>query len=223
MLRQQLIAPQSDTRSAGLPPHGDGEILADQVFVFTPKGGTHDDLSAGSTPVDFAYRIHSDLVTTVSAPRSAAMVPIDYRFSNGDVVQIGHAKHQRPQPGLAQVCQDLQGAQPHHGYLRRLTRDEEMPRAGGAARARVGAKESGADRPSRHERAAEVAAEMNYQSVDDLLAAVGHARERVHKVVERLTPQPVLETPIISVPVPRALEQPAGKIGITVCGQEGLS
>ncbi|MCL2140226.1 MAG: bifunctional (p)ppGpp synthetase/guanosine-3',5'-bis(diphosphate) 3'-pyrophosphohydrolase [Dehalococcoidia bacterium] len=64
------------------------DIFNDQVFVFTPKGEIKD-LPKDSTPVDFAYRIHTDLGNRCAGAKvNGRMVPLDYCLSNGNVVEI---------------------------------------------------------------------------------------------------------------------------------------
>ena len=64
------------------------DIFQDQVFVFTPKGEVKD-LPAGSGPLDFAYRIHTDVGhRCIGAKVNNRLVPLDYRLQNGDIVEI---------------------------------------------------------------------------------------------------------------------------------------
>ncbi len=64
------------------------DIFQDEVFVFTPKGDVRS-LPAGSTTVDFAYRVHTDVGHhCIGAKVSGRMVPLDYRLQNGDIVEI---------------------------------------------------------------------------------------------------------------------------------------
>ncbi len=71
------------------------DVFQDQVFVFTPKGEIKD-LPAGSTPIDFAYRIHTDIGhRTIGAKVNGKIVPLDHALQNGDRVEIVTSKAAR--------------------------------------------------------------------------------------------------------------------------------
>ena len=64
------------------------DIFRDQVFVYTPKGDIKE-LPAGSTPIDFAYRIHTDLGhRCIGAKVNGKLVPLDYQLKSGDTVEV---------------------------------------------------------------------------------------------------------------------------------------
>ncbi len=68
------------------------DIFQDQVFVYTPKGDVKD-LPRGSTPIDFAYRIHTELGHyCVGARVNGRLVPLNYKLRNGDVVEVLNSK-----------------------------------------------------------------------------------------------------------------------------------
>ena len=85
------------------------DILRDQVFVYTPAGEVKD-LPTGSTPLDFAYRIHTELGHhTVSALVNGRMVALNTKLNNGDTVEISRTSKSRG-PSLDWVNENL-------GYL----------------------------------------------------------------------------------------------------------
>jgi len=71
------------------------DIFNDQVFVYTPKGEIKD-LPNGSTPLDFAYRVHTDLGhRCIGAKVNGRLVPFNYHLQNGDVVEIMTTKGEK--------------------------------------------------------------------------------------------------------------------------------
>ena len=72
------------------------DIFIDQVFVFTPKGEVKD-LPKGATPLDFAYRIHTELGhRCIGAKVNNRLVSLNYRLNNGDMVEIITTKRDGP-------------------------------------------------------------------------------------------------------------------------------
>ena len=64
------------------------EILANEIYVYTPKGDVFA-MPIGATPIDFAYRVHSEIGNTmVGAIVNDTMVPLDYELKDGDIVKI---------------------------------------------------------------------------------------------------------------------------------------
>ncbi|MDZ4230770.1 MAG: bifunctional (p)ppGpp synthetase/guanosine-3',5'-bis(diphosphate) 3'-pyrophosphohydrolase, partial [Dehalococcoidales bacterium] len=71
------------------------DIFIDQVFVYTPKGEIKE-LPKGSTPLDFAYRVHTDLGhRCIGAKVNGRLVPLNYQLNNGDAVEIMATKTSR--------------------------------------------------------------------------------------------------------------------------------
>ena len=131
------------------------DVFQDQVFVFTPKGDVKD-LPAGSTPLDFAYRIHTDVGhSTIGAKVNNRLVPLDYKLKNGDIVEIvttkaarravarlagqgPHRPRQRKDPAVVQAA----GARREHRPRPRVTGSRAAPDGPLVAReARTGARQ----------------------------------------------------------------------------------
>ena len=103
------------------------DVFQDQVFVFTPKGDVKD-LPAGATPLDFAYRIHTDVGhRTIGAKVNNRLVPLDYRLRNGDIVEIvtTKASHGPSRDWLA-IVQTNQAREKIRAWFKRQQRDENI-------------------------------------------------------------------------------------------------
>jgi GTP pyrophosphokinase len=91
-LRQLLEWQREIAQAEELVEAVKSDIFQDQVFVFTPKGEVKD-LPKGGTPIDFAYRIHTDLGhMCVGSKVNGRLVPLNTELNNGDVVEIMTSK-----------------------------------------------------------------------------------------------------------------------------------
>jgi GTP diphosphokinase / guanosine-3',5'-bis(diphosphate) 3'-diphosphatase len=163
------------------------DIFQDQVFVFTPKGEVKD-LPAGATPLDFAYRIHTDVGhSCIGAKVNNRLVPLDYKLKNGDIVEIVTTKVAHgPSRDWLNIVQTGHAKEKIRAWFKRQQRDENI----------VHGRES-LDRELRRlartsldklggERIAEVAEHYRYQSVDDFFAAIGYGAISPQSVVTRM-------------------------------------
>jgi RelA/SpoT family (p)ppGpp synthetase len=151
------------------------DIFEDQVFVFTPRGDVID-LTVGSTPVDFAYRIHTEVGHRIKGARvNDQLVPLDYKLQTGDRVEI--LTHKQPRPSRDWM-------NPALGYLktaaaiskvRHWFREQGRPEAITAGRELV-AKELG--RLDVSVSLEEVAEALGHPNVEELYAAVGYGDRR---------------------------------------------
>ena len=114
------------------------EVFQDQVFVFTPKGDVKD-LPAGATPLDFAYRIHTDVGhRTIGAKVNNRLVPLDYQLRNGDIVEIitTKAAHGPSRDWLA-IVQTSAAREKIRQWFKRQQRDENISPGQGPAGSRA--------------------------------------------------------------------------------------
>src|SRR5262245_25922116 len=181
------------------------DIFQDQVFVFTPRGDIKD-LPTGATPLDFAYRIHTDVGhRTIGAKVNNRLVPLDYRLKNGDIVEIVTTKGEHgPSRDWLNVVKTSHAREKIRQWFKRKDRDEnivhgreslerELRRLARASIASIGA-----------DRIAEVSKQYNYDTVDDFYAAIGYGAIGAQQVVMRLGVVDDEETslPTIATPTP---------------------
>lgn len=188
------------------------DILPDQVFVYTPKGDVKE-LPAGSTPIDFAYRIHTDIGhQCVGAKVNGKLMSLDYQLQNGDTLEILTSK-KVPGPRLDWLNQDLgyvktAGArQAIRLWFRRQERAENIQRGQELI-------EKERKRLALDLTVDDMARQFTYSSGDDFLAALGSGAVSLHQVAARLSPP--------AKPEPRdglaALPDTTTTTGVTVLG-----
>lgn len=105
------------------------DLFNNQVFVFTP-GGDVMELPADSTPLDFAFKIHTDVgVRCVGAKVNGKMVTIDHRLSNGDIVEIvTSANSSGPSMDWLNICKTSQARAKIRNWLRKADKDDDVVR-----------------------------------------------------------------------------------------------
>jgi len=185
-LRQQLFDWQTDSKDAGEFLHSViNDLFTDQVFVFTPRGDVID-LPAGSTPVDFAYRIHSDVGNKcVGAKVNGRIVPLTYKFSNGDIVEIISRSNSQPSRDWLSFVKTSHARNKIKAYYRKLNQGESVAKGREVLEREL--ERLGHDaRLVKSEDLNHVARQLNLHSEEDLLAAIGYGHVAAATVVNRL-------------------------------------
>ncbi len=166
------------------------ELFESQVFVFTPQGDVID-LPAGATPVDFAYRIHTDVGhQCVGAKVDGQLVPLDYEFRNGQVAEIITQRGTQPSRDWLRFARSSHARSKIRRFLRQQTRDENIARGKEALEREIAGLRGSQRRQLDMSRMDWVAQHLNYQDVESLYAALGYADVDPTTVVNHLL-QPV--------------------------------
>jgi len=188
---RQLLDWQSETEDAGeFLESLRFEINSTEVYVFTPRGDVIA-LPAGSTPVDFAYSIHTEVGHhTIGARVNGRLVPLESRLDNGDVVEVFTSKAPNAGPSrdwLGFVASPRARTKIRHWFTKE--RREEAIDQGKEQIAKLLRKEGmPLKRVMTHDSLSTVAAELRLADVSALYAAVGEgnigAQTVVRKVIE---------------------------------------
>ncbi len=106
------------------------DVFNDEVFVFTPKGDVID-LPVGSTPIDFAYKIHTDIGHhCVGAKVNGKMVPLSSNLNTGDIVQIlTNRQSSGPSRDWLDIVRTSQARSKIRSFFKRQMREEDINRA----------------------------------------------------------------------------------------------
>lgn len=128
-LRRQLFDWSSDaTMSSDFLRSISTDLFAEQVFVFTPKGDVLD-LPKDSTPVDFAFRVHSHLgLTVVGARINGVMVPLSTPLHNGDVCELITRSNAQPSLDWLEFVKSAHARNRIRAHFRKIHRDSDAAR-----------------------------------------------------------------------------------------------
>lgn len=169
------------------------DLFADEVFVFSPRGDVID-LPRGATPIDFAYRIHTDVGhRCVGAKINSRIVPLDTHLSNGDIVEIITSKQAHPSRDWIKFVATTSAKNRIRQWFKKEHREENIALGREALEREVG--RNGLEQMLKSDKALEVANKFNVQTVDDLLAAIGYGELGATQVLNRLRPEPEKAAP----------------------------
>jgi GTP pyrophosphokinase len=165
-----------------------GEVTPETVYVFTP-GGDIKELPVGSTPIDFAYSIHTQVGhKCIGAKANGRIVPLRYKLNNGDVVEIITSSSHNPsrdwlkfvvtQRAKSRIKQWIKTEEKKQSiYLGAKLVEEEIKRHGLPVSV------------LKSEKMNEVFKYFTHSSLEDIYLSVGYGKISAHQVVNRLMPE----------------------------------
>ena len=211
---QELRDPREFVHSVKL------DLFQNEVFVFTPRGDVID-LPAGATPIDFAFRIHTDVgYHTVGAKVNGRLVPLSHRLQSGDIVEVSTNKNSAgPSRDWLAFAQTSNARTKIRQWFKRERRDEnilrgremlekELRRTGSVAAA------------MKADRLREAAVLVGLPDEDELLAALGNGDVSLLQIVQSLRGQPAAEEAPPAAPAATAL--PSTARGVRVRGVDNV-
>jgi len=160
------------------------DLFENEVYVFTPQGDVKA-LHQGATPVDFAYHIHTEVGNHCAGAKvNQRMVPLDTVLRNGDIVQIITQKNAHPSLDWLNFVVTETARNRIRQWYKRSHREENIQRGRELLVNELG--KSGLEALLKSPRMQAVAERCNYQSVDDLLAALGYGEITLGLITNRL-------------------------------------
>ncbi|GAB4200217.1 MAG: bifunctional (p)ppGpp synthetase/guanosine-3',5'-bis(diphosphate) 3'-pyrophosphohydrolase [Coleofasciculaceae cyanobacterium] len=203
-------------------------LFDDDVYVFTPNGDVVS-LYRGATPVDFAYRIHSEVGNHCAGARvNGRWTVLDAPLSNGDIVEIVTRENSHPTLDWLNFVVTPSARNKIRQWYKRSHRDENIARGKELLEKELGKK--GFEALLKSEPMQAAAERCNYHSVEDLLAALGYGEITLNLVVKRLREVVKARQPIeAETQEPTVIQAPAAKVPTTtakkiepIAGVEGL-
>ena len=160
------------------------DMFEDEIFIFTPKGDLIK-LPVDSTPLDFAFAIHSELgFSCVRAKVNKKLVPLSYKLNNGDIVEMETSKNQKPNSGWLNFVKTSRASHAIAKYLRKIEVKESIKIGSqllekGLRKLKISDKLD--DIKKKHE-------DIGYKSFNKLLSDLGRGGSTVKDVVTKMFP-----------------------------------
>ncbi len=219
---RQLLEWQSDVKDAiefddRLKDH----LLERDVYVFTPKGEVVS-LRQGSTAVDFAYRIHTEVGNHCAGAKvNERIIPLSKPLQNGDIVEIITRENSHPSLDWLNFVVSPGARNRIVQWYKRSNRDENVARGRELLERELG--KNGLEALLKSERMQSVAQRCNYVSVEDLLAGLGYGEITQKMVVNRLGEiVKARQTPPPELPPTTAPKPTTSNSDFPILGIEGL-
>jgi GTP pyrophosphokinase len=199
------------------------DLFPDEVYVFTPKGDVKA-LPEGSTPIDFAYAVHTEVGHHCAGGKvNGKLVPLRYTLRQGDIVEIITSPTQRPSRDWLKIVRSSRARSKVNQWLK----VEERARSLSLGRELL-EREARKYRLSPStllvsEEAKKVLADLGFPSADDLLASIGYGKTSAHQVLVKLAPSQVLEAERVGeAKAPKAARPQKADGGVKISGVEDL-
>ena len=184
---RRLLESQEDTDAEEFVGSLKVDLFSDQVFVFTPQGEVKG-LPAGSTPIDFAYSVHSAVGNHMTGAKiNGRIVPFETKLSNGDIVEILTSKSAKgPSRDWMKLCKSNEARNKIRQWFKKERRADNIIHGRAAFESEL--KRSGFSMTmiSSEENLPRMLKKLQYSTLEDLYAAIGYGGMTALKAVNRI-------------------------------------
>lgn len=191
------------------------DLFSDRVFVFSPKGDIFD-LPVGSTPVDFAYLIHTDVGNKCAGAKvNGKIAPLDYVLRTGDKVEILTKSSARPSLEWLRFVKTPHARSCIKRFFRQQHKEEAIEKGRALLLKEIASISHLSFDIDLEKEIETLAPRMGFASPEDLLASIGQGSTSVYSVVDKIKkkyPQPT--------PLPQ--EQPSLRVSLPEIGVDGI-
>ena len=169
------------------------DLFPNEVYIFTPKGEVRQ-FSIGSTPVDFAYSIHSDIGNhCVGAKVNGKIVPLRYELRSGDTIEILTSPNQKPSKDWLKLVKTSRAKTKIRQWFTVEEREKSITLGKDILEKELRKYDLQQPKLIKSGELAKVANEFSFQGVEDLIAAVGYGKVTANQIIGKILPQEKLE------------------------------
>ena len=197
-----------------------GDLFPDVVYVFTPRGDVRE-LPQGSTPIDFAYSIHTDIGhQCVGAKVNGRIVPLKHILRNGDKIEVITQTGHTPSRDWLKFVKTSKAMTRIKAWLKIEERRRSILLGKELLEKDLRKHELSPAKIFKSDELLKIANDMSHAALDDLLAAIGYGKVSAHMVANKLAPdKPHVE------PIPKKSPQKQGKPaggGMKISGMDNM-
>ena len=170
------------------------DLFPDEVYVFTPRGDVKQ-FPIGSTPVDFAYSVHTQIgQQCVGAKVNGKIVPLRYQLKNGDIIEIITASGHQPSKDWLKFVKTSRARTKIRQWVKAEARERSVDLGREICEREFKKYHLDFAKIIKSEEMKKIVGEFSYQSLDDLMAEVGYGNISSKQIIGRLIPPEKLET-----------------------------
>jgi len=169
------------------------ELFNEEVYVFTPKGDVKG-YPKGSTPIDFAYSVHTDIGhRCVGAKVNGKLVPLKYELKNGDIVEVITSPHHTPSKDWLKIVKSSRARNKIRAWIKIEERKRSIVLGREICEKDLRKYSVNLQKIQKSGEFKKIAGEFGYAADDDLLAAVGYGKISVGQIIGKLLPEAKLQ------------------------------
>ena len=163
------------------------DLFADAVFVFTPKGDVIE-LPQGSVPLDFAYRIHTEVGNRcIGAKVNGKIVPLDHKLKTGDIIEVLTSKHSYgPSQDWLKIAKSSQARNKIKQWFKKEKREENILKGRESIERELRRQGYDPNVVMSQDHLREVSQKFNFNDDEDMLAAIGYGGITAMQIITRL-------------------------------------
>ncbi len=169
------------------------ELFPDEVYVFTPKGDVKG-FPKGSTPIDFAYSVHTDVGhRCVGAKVNGKLVPLKYELKNGDIVEVISSPHHTPSRDWLKIVKSSKAKNKVRAWIKTEERLRSISLGREICEKEFRRYSQNFSKLQKSGDLKKVTLEFGFVNEDDLMAAVGYGKLSYSQILGKILPTANLE------------------------------